>query len=72
LSGPEVGSVWRERDNRFERYVRVVGKAYGATADAYVPIQTCDATGKGLTHRVTRAKLTAFGKRYKPHSGRTD
>lgn len=60
----QVGSVWREVDKRFTRYVKVLSIS-GDKAE----IENCDARGEPLRMecRTTKAKLTRFGKAYKPH-----
>lgn len=60
-----VGSVWRERDNRFERYVLVV--AVPSPGYSKVTIQSCGEGGETFGARETKANISAFGKRYTLH-----
>jgi hypothetical protein len=41
LMAVEIGTVWRERDTRFERYVRVEGNS----SDGFVAIRRCRKDG---------------------------
>lgn len=62
-----IGSIWKERDTRFDRYVKVLGLP--APGFEHVRIQSVDPkTGEALGPK-TRAMLSAFGKRYKEYSG---
>ncbi len=62
MSEVTIGSIWRESDRRFERYVKVV-----AIVGDKAEIETVDQRGAPLqmTFVTTKAKLSRFGKAYK-------
>lgn len=61
----EIGSVWRERDGQFTRYVVVERMNCGNIMDPRAQIRTCDEFGRPLAgSRSTLAKQSAFGRRY--------
>ena len=60
----EIGSIWRERDARFNRFVRVERINCGDIMDPRAQIRTCDEFGRSGIARTTLAKHSAFGKRY--------
>ncbi len=62
MSMPAIGSVWKERDRRFERYIKVIEIVQAR----WVRIRTCEADGSEPERtRRTLADMDAFGKRYK-------
>lgn len=72
---PGAGSVWREHDSRFERFVRVVGFAgleKPIKGGPKVLIETTSRDGKVGVGRKTRASPGAFGKRYRLVSAGAD
>lgn len=64
---PALDSIWKERDGRFERYIRVDGyEGLHSQPEPKVIIQTVSRDGHPATRRYTKATLSAFGKRYLP------
>ena len=58
----KIGSVWREIDKRFERYVKVIG----TDGPNRALIVGCASNGRTAQNpRTTTAKLARFGKAYK-------
>lgn len=53
------GQVWKDRDPRFERYVKVLGKS-----DGYVQVQTCTVEGDIQRAPKTRVRADRFEKRF--------
>jgi hypothetical protein len=68
----KIGSVWRENDTRFERYVQVVGFCEVTTRYTQPPtrhpgveIAACSPDGSGPNGRTTKARISRFGTAYK-------
>jgi len=59
----EIGSIWKEHDNRFDRRVEVV--SYNGGTTPRVGIKTIWRDGPVDRERVTVAAASAFGKRYR-------
>ena len=57
---PEIGSVWKEIDKRFERYVQVM-----EIKDGKARIANCSANSNWHSGRSTWTKISRFGKAYK-------
>lgn len=65
ITRPQVGSVWRENDSRVDRYVRVMGLTL-RDGEWKAQISACCPDGSRTALRITRAKVSRFGKAYKP------
>jgi hypothetical protein len=64
MSELTVGSIWREADMRFSRYIKVV-EIVGGTLNRVMIQTVCADDGRPVTGRTTSARADAFGKRYK-------
>jgi hypothetical protein len=60
----KVGSIWRENDKRFLRYVRVVSTNQSKNGNPAAAIVLCDENGNALG-RQTVALIKRFGTAYK-------
>lgn len=72
----QIGSVWRENDKRFTRYVQVVSLGeskhpYTRTTEPHAEITVCGENGVSAyagapaPARTTKARLSRFGRDYK-------
>ncbi len=64
IEAVEIGSVWRESDKRFERYVKVIGTDV-KQGEACFLIVRCSASGRSGGGKTTVAKARRFGKAYR-------
>lgn len=63
-SEPRVGDVWRERETRFTRFVRIEGMGWstprGIAGPVMVVIRKCDSEGNSLSGKTSKAKHSRF------------
>lgn len=57
-----IGSIWKERDSRFTRYLKVIG--IGELKATVVSSSIYPTDFYGWDSKITRIKLANFGKRY--------
>ena len=60
----EIGSIWKEHDSRFDRYIKVVeiGETNG---EGWARIALCNPVSGLAGNRTAKARLRRFGKSYK-------